>query len=83
MSDRLDNDKSYDDPIVSAIHETRRKILARFGNDIEAYVTYVANRRIPGARYVDTRSDSKPGFSYSSVIAPEGAGVLFACEPKP
>ena len=41
MVDRLDFDRTYDDPVVAAVHENRHRILARFGNDIEAYTAFV------------------------------------------
>lgn len=82
MSSKLDVDRTYDDPIVDEIHETRRAILARFGNDIDAYMTFVANRRIPGARYVDARGGTRqeadhPPFTYPPIDTP---GILCACD---
>jgi hypothetical protein len=31
----------WEDPIVKEVHETRARILARFGGDFHAYVRYV------------------------------------------
>lgn len=67
MSERLEIDRTYDDSIVAGIHETRHKILARFGNDIEAYMAFVASRRIPGVKYVDTCRDAKTDFAYPRI----------------
>ena len=82
MSSKLDFERTYDDPIIDEIHENRRVILSRFGNDIDAYMTFVANRRIPGARYVDARGGARPEsdhlpFTYPPVGTP---GILCACE---
>ncbi len=82
MVDRLDFDRTYDDPVVAAVHENRHRILARFGNDIEAYTAFVAKRRIPGAKYVATASVPEAGLDYSAFASiSEGSGVLVACEP--
>lgn len=81
MSDNHDIDRTYDDPVVKELHETRHKIMARFGNDLGALFDFLHSHPVPGAKYVD--AGNKSGFSYSSVVSPEGAGVLFACEPKP
>lgn len=79
-------DRIYSDPIVAEIHETRRKILARFGNDIDAYMTFVANRRIPGAKYVNIGDNAQlksahPSFKYPSV--PDSTSILCAGEGSP
>ena len=31
----------WEDPIVKEVHETRARILARFGGDFHAYVKYI------------------------------------------
>lgn len=81
MSENPDIDRTYDDPVVKELHETRHKIMARFGNDLGAFFDFLRAHPVPGAKYV--APGNKSGFSYSSVVAPEGTGVLFASEPKP
>ena len=34
-------DEEWEDPIVKEVHETRVRILARFGGDFHAYVDYI------------------------------------------
>lgn len=40
---RLDpcQDQDWEDPIVKEVHETRARILARFGGDFHAYVRHI------------------------------------------
>ena len=74
-------DRTYDDPVVAEIHKNRHRILARFGNDIDAYMAFAAKRRIPGAKYVDIESGEKAEFTYPSLVSiPADTGVLCACE---
>lgn len=81
MSDRLDFDMTYDDPIVAEIHENRRRILARFGNDIDTYMAFVASRRIPGVKYVDIRNNAQTDFVYPSLPSvPADSSLPCACE---
>ena len=49
---------TYKDPIVENLHVTRHAILARHGNDFSAYAAVVAERRIPGMKYVATEAYS-------------------------
>lgn len=46
----------WEDPIVKEVHETRARILARFGGDFDAYVRYIqaleAEDRKRGVKYV-------------------------------
>lgn len=39
-ADDADKD-GWEDPIVKEVHETRARILARFGGDFHAYVNYI------------------------------------------
>lgn len=45
----------WEDPIVKDVHETRARILARFGGDFHSYVTYIhgleAEEKKRGVRY--------------------------------
>lgn len=43
-----------EDPIVAEIHRIRQQIMARFNDDLEAYVAYLQTRR---------ESDRRRGFS--------------------
>ena len=81
MSESREIDRTYDDPIVKDLHETRHKIMARFGNDLRAYFDYLQSHPVPGAKYVNAGSTARPGVAYSSMVSPEGTGVLLACEP--
>lgn len=46
----------WEDPIVKEVHETRARILARFGGDFDAYVRYLqaleAEEKAQGIKYV-------------------------------
>lgn len=42
-----------EDPIVAEVHRIRQQIMARFNNDLEAYVAYLQTRR---------ESDRRRGF---------------------
>ena len=77
-----DIDRTYDDPVVKNLHETRHRIMARFGDNLSALFDFLQSHPVPGAKYVNPGS-AKSGFSYSSVLPPDGTGVLVACEPKP
>jgi hypothetical protein len=37
-------DPDWEDPIVAEIHAVRRQIMARFNNDLSAYVAYLNSR---------------------------------------
>ena len=50
-------DEEWKDPIVAEIHEIRRRIMAEFDNDLEAYFRFIQaveeENRKRGVRYVD------------------------------
>jgi hypothetical protein len=47
----------WEDPIVKDVHETRARILGRFGGDVHAYADYIraleAEDRKRGVQYAD------------------------------
>lgn len=48
----------WEDPIVAEIHKIRQEIMAKFDNDLDAYVRYIQGveeeKRKRGVRYIDT-----------------------------
>ena len=83
MSESPEIDRTYDDPVVRNLHETRQRIMARFGDNLSALFDFLQSHPVPGAKYVNTGNAARSGFAYSSMLPPEDTGVLVACEPKP
>lgn len=67
----------WEDPIVKDVHETRARILARFGGDFQAYVKYIEERQA---------EKKKRGVQYASrtrrpgAQGPEGHGQSDAAD---
>lgn len=60
----------WEDPIVKEVHETRARILARFGGDFHAYVKYIqaleAEDRQAGAKHVSRLPNARNNPKRSS-----------------
>lgn len=73
-------DEEYEDDIMRELHETRRKIMTRFNNDIVSYFEYLAAHPFPGVRYVKLPVNRLEPFIYPPV---QPSTPPMACEGEP
>lgn len=67
-------DEEWEDPIVKEVHETRARILARFGGDFHAYVNYIkaleAEDKRLGVQYASPPPRRPSGYKHNAHATP-------------